>query len=243
MKLIIELKGEKMPLAYQMLGVSLIKTALFYQDDKYMQKLYYFDTEKSNKKPKDFCFSMRAYNYEMKGEYLEVKDKVVMCIATPNEELVIRLYNGLRKCKVFEYKDYEFNLTKVYIKPHSKIRKEMALFKTNAPIWIKDKEGQAVSIEDVTYNQELNYISNQALIAERGYGLRRQLIFTPVDMRKKVVKEEIRTFQENTSKPIFYLNCYEGIFKLEGDVEDLNKLYQLGLGFRRGQGFGMIELV
>jgi CRISPR-associated endoribonuclease Cas6 len=62
-------------------------------------------------------------------------------------------------------------------------------------------------------------------------------------MKKVVVKENIRSSAENTDKAIFYVNAYSGIFKLSGDVEDLNYIYQGGIGYRRSQGFGMIDIV
>jgi len=34
-----------------------------------------------------------------------------------------------------------------------------------------------------------------------------------------------------------------GVFSLKGNKQDLNDLYQLGLSFRRSEGFGLIEVV
>ena len=62
-------------------------------------------------------------------------------------------------------------------------------------------------------------------------------------MRKKVVKEEIEGFKENTNKDIMYVNCYHGLFNLEGDIEDLNVLLKSGLGFRRSEGYGLFEII
>jgi CRISPR-associated endoribonuclease Cas6 len=39
------------------------------------------------------------------------------------------------------------------------------------------------------------------------------------------------------------LTCFEGIFSLNGEPEDLQFLYDAGMGIRRGQGFGMLELL
>ena len=57
------------------------------------------------------------------------------------------------------------------------------------------------------------------------------------------MKEDIRAFRENTNKPFYYVNSYAGKFVLEGDIADLKDVYVLGLGFKRNQGFGMIEVV
>ena len=38
-------------------------------------------------------------------------------------------------------------------------------------------------------------------------------------------------------------NVYRGNFILRGETEDLRDLYNIGLGFSRGVGFGNIEVV
>jgi CRISPR-associated endoribonuclease Cas6 len=153
------------------------------------------------------------------------------------------LYNGIIKSKEFCYKDYTLKIQKVYHKQHKHIQKTPVLLKTASPIWIKDKNNQSIEIEDPRYIIELNYICNEILEAYRGEGLIQALELEPVDMRKKVVKQAIRAFSENTSKDTYYTNCYEGVFKLKGNLLDLNDLLQLGLGFRRSAGYGLIEMV
>jgi len=39
------------------------------------------------------------------------------------------------------------------------------------------------------------------------------------------------------------LTCFEGCFRVTGDKEDLSLLYQMGIGLRTGQGFGMVDVV
>jgi len=39
------------------------------------------------------------------------------------------------------------------------------------------------------------------------------------------------------------LTCFEGCFRLKGDPRDLQMLYQIGIGLRTGQGFGMVDIV
>ncbi|MCC0686255.1 CRISPR-associated endoribonuclease Cas6, partial [Clostridioides sp. ZZV14-6345] len=40
-----------------------------------------------------------------------------------------------------------------------------------------------------------------------------------------------------------YINGYKGRFILKGDIDDLNLIYNLGLGFRRAQGFGDVDVL
>ncbi len=39
-----------------------------------------------------------------------------------------------------------------------------------------------------------------------------------------------------------FLTGFSGLFELSGAPEDLKELYQNGMGFKRAQGFGFIEV-
>ena len=77
----------------------------------------------------------------------------------------------------------------------------------------------------------------------RGYGLKRELSFESLDMKKVVVKEPLRDFKKVTNREYQYVNAFKGKFELIGDIEDLNDIYKLGIGFKRGQAFGNLDVV
>ena len=77
----------------------------------------------------------------------------------------------------------------------------------------------------------------------RGYGIKKDIEFENLDLKKVVVKEPFREFQRVTKREYQCVNSYKGRFILRGDNEDLNDIYKLGLGFKRGQGFGNLEVV
>jgi CRISPR-associated endoribonuclease Cas6 len=52
----------------------------------------------------------------------------------------------------------------------------------------------------------------------------------------------IKDFGAKTDKPYMTLTCFEGCFKLKSDPRDLQMLYQIGIGLRTGQRFGMVEV-
>lgn len=67
---------------------------------------------------------------------------------------------------------------------------------------------------------------------------------------KKIDNEEVMfktnapiLIEDKEGKPYMTLTCIEGCFKLKGDPRDLQMLYQMGIGLRTGQGFGMVEVV
>ncbi|MBR9648898.1 CRISPR-associated endoribonuclease Cas6 [Clostridium tyrobutyricum] len=236
-------KTEKIPIAYHMMFVSMIKEALKEEDEEYLNKLYFFG-DKYNKKSKNFTFSVYLRDYKINGYEIKINDSVDLNISSPDVEFMMKLYNGILKKKSFSYKKiYNMDKMRISMQPEKHISKGKVCFKTLSPIFLKDKNGKSVSTESDEYSREFNYIQNKILENYRGYGLRENLEFIPVLMEKKVVKEEISKFKKISGKDVYCVESYSGIFKLCGDVKDLNDIYMLGVGFRRSQGFGMIEVV
>lgn len=243
MKLSCEYKTEKIPIYYQMLFVSLIKEALKKSYKKYFESLYIYEETKKNKRTKDFCFSVYMKNFSKEEDIFIIKDKVIFNISSPNYEFMIKLYNGLLNINNFKYKEFSINKVKINLVNDKEIQNGQQVFNTLSPICVKDKENKYLNIDDSNFDKELNYITNKTLENFRGYGLVEELKFYPMQMKKKVVKEDISTFRENTKKQYYYVNSYAGTFKLKGNVKDLKDIYMLGLGFKRSQGFGMIEVM
>ncbi|MCS7232055.1 MAG: CRISPR-associated endoribonuclease Cas6, partial [Elusimicrobiota bacterium] len=42
---------------------------------------------------------------------------------------------------------------------------------------------------------------------------------------------------------LYTFTCFSGVFELSGNPEDLDYLQKIGIGLRRAQGFGMVEVV
>ena len=230
-------KCKVLPVCYRMMFVSLIKKALESSNEEYFNKLYYYK-DKLNKKSKNFCFSVYLNEYEIKDEHFEINGNIQFNISSSDKEFIINLYNGLLRNPVFEYKNYKLERQKVRTVKEKSITSNIALFKTLSPIYIKDEEGNALELHDGKYEENLNYIIDLTLKNFRGYGLKKKIMFKPIVMKKVVVKEKLID-----DKDYLYLKAFKGVFCLGGDVEDLNHIYELGLGFRRSQGFGMVELL
>ncbi|MHB7981769.1 CRISPR-associated endoribonuclease Cas6 [Clostridium sporogenes] len=243
LKLSCEYKTEKIPVAYSMMFVSLIKEALKKSDEEYFKSLYMYEDIKKNKKTKDFCFSVYFKDFSKEEDVFIIKDKIIFNISSPNYEFMIKLYNGLLKTTNFKYKEFYINKVKINLVNDKNIENNNHVFNTLSPICVKNKENKYLNIDDSNFDKELNYITNKTLENFRGYGLVEELKFYPMQMKKKVVKEDISTFRENTKKQYYYVNSYAGTFKLKGNVKDLKDIYMLGLGFKRNQGFGMIEVM
>ncbi len=242
MRMKVEFKADKLPISYNTLFMSVIKEAIRKSNEDYYNNLYYYEG-KSNKKTKNFTFSVYVKGYDIENENFIVKDRVILNISTPDLELGLHIYNGLINYPKFIYKEYELRRIRVDLGKEKNIEKEEAIFNALSPICIKSKNGKFLNIDDEEYIKEFNYISNEVLKNYRGYGLKKALEFENLRLNKIVVKEGLREFKNTTGKKYQYVNGYKGKFKLCGDIEDLNDLYKLGCGFKRAQGFGYIDLV
>lgn len=243
MRIKIEINTNRIPLSYRMPIVSMIKNTLEKYSPEYYKKLYFFENKK-NKKIKPFTFSVFLEDYQMEKEEINIKEKIYLVISTPDTELFINIYNGLLKMSKYTYNNkFTLSIGKIILLREKPINSEETIFKVLSPIVIKDKSGKFLNVEDEKYVNELNYISDLSLKTYRGFGLTKPLKFEQVDYEKVVVKEKISGFKEVTKKDTFYITGYKGIFKLTGDKEDLRLLYELGIGYRRSQGFGNVEVI
>jgi CRISPR-associated endoribonuclease Cas6 len=183
-------------------------------------------------------------------------------ISSSDYEFMINLYNGL--CQIKELDFFKFLSTnedtekvqigKISMLNERKINRDEVLFKTLSYISVEDEHDRPIEIfkEDgrtidsqklERFNHHLNEIQHRILRDIRGYGLRRPLEFIPLSVEKVGVKHALKEFWRHTGRPYMVLTTYKGTFCLRGDPEDLQLLYQTGIGLRTGQGFGMIDII
>lgn len=239
MRISCKFRCNHLPVGYNMIFVGLIKEAIKSQSIELYRKLYEFQG-KSNKSSKNFCFSVGFDEFQLSNNQLIINGYTYMNVSSPDYELMINLYNGLNQMK--KHGDRSIILEKVYLLPEQQIFEEQVILRTMSPILIQTKEGKHLMPTDAAYDENLNYITNIILRNFRGVGLKKPLSIRYINEYKKViVKQPIRNFIENTGKEYMFINAHKGVFELKGDVIDLNHIYQSGLGYRRNQGFGMLE--
>lgn len=256
-------KAEKLPILYRHRFMALIKEALGRVDAEYKKSLYPDKNSKHSKITKPFCFSVSMpYNRTIKKEeiiiddgiksedtvfYLPQNGTLSFYISSYEFQFIINLYNGLLEMKEFKFNDdILLKLDRVFMLNEKKIARDEVIFRTNAPILIENERGKPLlpigSYSSPVFNEHFNAIHNRILKDVRGSGLYREMEFISVQVKKQVVKHTLKDFREKTGKSYMYLTCFEGYFKLKGDPRDLQMLYQIGVGLRTGQGFGMVEV-
>lgn len=249
----------KLPILYRQRFMDLIITALKESDSEYAASLYP-DKSEHLKVAKPFAFSV-----SLPGEFvvkkekfkiddnLEVEDivfnfdkseKLSMYVSSLDPVFLMHLYNGLLRLRDFQFNDeLTLKTNRVFMLKEKEINEQVVIYKTMSPILIETQDDKPILPDDEKFNLNFNAIHDRILKDVRGHGLYRELLFTPVKVKKQVVKHTLKDFRKQTGKPFMTFTTFDGIFKVEGDPRDLKALYQMGIGLRTGQGFGMVEVI
>lgn len=235
-------KIDKVPIDYRRYFLSLIKETLKDED--------IYSCAKRDTKP--FCFSVYFERAKIKDEIIEIEGNTNLFISTPDIALFITIYNGLigDKLKEFKFSNNQVlkRLNTVLIREKN-INKNEVCFRTMSPIIITDKNKKPILhpktkgdikntgdiiIDEEIFLQELKYSVASCINDD-------DLEFIPVDIKKEVIKHSIGEHLKKTGKKILLVGT-SGKFILKSHKDNLQKIYQLGIGFRRNQGFGMVEI-
>lgn len=167
------------------------------------------------------------------GDHFEVGSKAILNFSTSCRELCACVYNGLLRLHQFPIFENKAQLEHLFLKPKIAIAQDTAVFKTMAPALVNTKgepnwyllpgdkgfdEGLAFSVQEICRT----FLDIQDASIE----------FRPIAVRRKVVRHYNMDMQG-----------FVGTFELCGKPAVLQLIYDVGLGVRRSQGFGMLELV
>ncbi len=164
-------------------------------------------------------------------EHFNVGSQAILHFSTSSPELCAYVYNGLLSIREFPLFENKMRLKHMFLKPKFTLTQDKAVFKTLAPVLVNTKgnsnwyllpgkegfdEGLAFSVREIC-----RIFLNMPEAAVE---------FRPINIRRKVVRHYNMDMQG-----------FVGTFELYGRPEVLNLIYQVGLGVRRSQGFGMLE--
>lgn len=225
------------PKAYAFLPVAMFKDGLARFDESKVFEIYTWQG-KANKRIKPFCWALRfASAPKVEGDKMFFEKPFKLVFSTPNIEFLNLLARAFVKLRSFVYRDVQYDIVQVSTREHKPIASGVATFRTLSPINIRDEGHNDLSPQSPGFNEHLNYVQNLIFMTWEKRELRSKLLFEPLNMKKRIVP-----ILESEGKTIF-IEGYIGTFKLTGDAKDLNLIQQYGIGFRRSQGFGCIEVV
>jgi len=252
MRVKIPIKTEKVPIIFRHRVLAFIKEALCQSDKDYKNSIY------NIRMPKVYTFNLVFDKTNPKQEEISLDDKfkikdkvfyqdrsIFLYISSNDYQFLINFFNGMKKIRIFDFNKFDniyWQIGKPTILREKIIFKNEVTFKTDSPFVIETKDDRPVVFSDENFPKELNSVMDKIFRTLNGRGLKEPFEFIPLKMKKEVIKHTTRGFREKTKKPIMYITANSGIFKLKGHPEDLQTIYQIGLGNRTGQGFGMVEV-
>ncbi|BDU50912.1 CRISPR-associated endoribonuclease Cas6 [Haliovirga abyssi] len=245
-----ELKKKEIPLDYRRAFISFLKSSFEDYSEKFYEKNY---IGKMGRDPivKPFTFSVYMKNPKFLSDKIEIEgNEIYLNYSTFSQEYGLYFYNSIlgKLHKVYNFKNsFEFTLINVKMAKEKVIKSNEAIFKTLSPVVIRyhDNKNRDNSKDNhLVYNDE-NFLDQMKInIYESGKS------FFDFDIKKDVENLKIE-IGKMKSVPISHfeerihrrITGNIGIVKISGDGYLLDYLYKAGIGSRRSQGFGMVDMV
>ncbi len=236
-KMVFTLSKPELDIEYRKAFLSLLKSCFQQASPNVYEKLY---CEGTPMKP--FTFGVFLPKPVFKGDVIALGSKeITLNFSTYLTELGIYFYNSLvrRRIAIDPFplqRGNEMKVGRITLLREKKIMSNEAVFKTLSPFLIrrhlkeenrdeylkKDNEGFISMVED-----------NIAVMVEGLLGSKERVEFMPVMLKEGIPIRHYGTFVDGIT----------GIFKLTGNPEILDFIYKVGIGSRRSEGFGLLELV
>ncbi|MDA3779071.1 MAG: CRISPR-associated endoribonuclease Cas6 [Bacteroidales bacterium] len=233
------LSGNKIPIDYRGMILSFLKNSFSVHD--FDKTIYFDDNNKKNHDLRSFTFAVYLSNPKFEKEYIILDtDNFTINFSTNSLETGIMLFNGLLAGKntPYDYKGIcEIKTESVHLNRQEKtIFKNEAIFKMLSPVVVKESNLET-NHEKFYSPDEPEFITllNKNCVMKSEQFLNKPLSlsgFEALNYKKIPVKLKGH-----------FVEAYIGVFRLKGEPELLNLLYQIGLGAKNGYGFGMMEVV
>lgn len=233
------LKKDRIAINYRRSCLSLIKTAIWKQDQQKFHELFDQNTTKY------YTWSVYLKNAVFsKKEIVVPNQELIFNFSTGDAETAVLFQNAFANLMDEKIPFGENEVTVQSVIPVSQplIRGSAAIFQTASPIVARDhnRETKKDWFYSVSQNEAIFLKTLKANMFYKwkdfyGDSLKQdleELSFTPIKMKKTVVQHYEK-----------YIEASIGTFRLEGKPYLLNLFLNNGLGSISGSGFGMLSLI
>ena len=234
---------KELSIFYRRSFLSFIKKVLEKEDTDYCSKVFMKD------RFKPFTFCVFFGDIKVDGEKIFNNGRAILTVSSGSPDFFVRFYNGLKGFKEYKgrYINGSMKILKSEMVEEEVISSNRQKFRTLSPIVVVNKDKYPVLPEKLKANNDAFIIYDDGVFTnELRFSLRcifnglPDLKFSHHNGKKAVVKHLIG---HNGSEKVIKIVAYQGTFILEGEPYVLNEIYKYGIGFRRYQGFGCLELV
>ncbi|HOQ13040.1 MAG TPA: CRISPR-associated endoribonuclease Cas6 [Spirochaetota bacterium] len=236
----------KIPVSYRQNIASLIKDSIN-KSDPLLKERYWGNEDKKINMEKPFTFALgipeSTLLKEKGASFIESKSgRMELFISSNNPAFIISCYNGICKSS---YQPFTFktNFSNFTLCKEMEFNGDECIFKTMSPLVVRNmntrdddekKGSQYLSFIDESFIENL-FASVKNLCSEflphRAPLSMDDFIFTPLDCAS------VKVYHYG-----HVILATSGTFKIQADKEILKLIYDVGLGARRSQGFGMLEV-
>ena len=237
LKMIFQLRKPELDREYRRAFLSLLKNSFQRASSEVYEKFY------GNGTPmKPFTFGVFLPHPEFKENTIHLKStEITLNFSTYLTDLGIHFYNSLIRSKrmFFPYplaNSNEMTLTRVSLQKEKRIKSSEAVFKTLSPFLVRLHHKEDNVDEYLTKMNGLfvpQIEENIRVMVDVLLGRKEQVEYMPVILSDGIPIKHFGLILDGTT----------GIFKLTGHPEVLDFVYQVGIGSRRSEGFGMLESV
>jgi|YNPMSStandDraft_1061717.scaffolds.fasta_scaffold04348_5 CRISPR-associated endoribonuclease Cas6 len=247
------------PTDYRNHFVSLIKESLKSSSENGENFINYF-YEGNKSKPFTFSVYMPVKKDGYNFKFLEGKNSINFFFTTNDYEFLMRVYNGLNNKKVVSnmklFKQEINKISDFYLYPNKKITKNEVVFKTLSPILIRDiDDGDYYVVpENLLSEKKLKYYKEKTM-DQFIFNLKKNAIYLVKKFLDREINENDLEFNFpnielvptiHSSKVSKFKITYPGIkciMNVKGDNDILKLFYDIGIGARRSEGFGMLDII
>lgn len=231
MKLVLDLQLDRpeIPKDYRSGFMSLIKAAFEAGDELFYRHLYDTKTDK----PFTFSVYFPGLTGE-KNDHLIVGYRAILNFSTNDHRLAIYFYNGAIKLKSHQWKnDNIFSIRGIRALFNREIRNDFCVFRTVSPFLLNRKGDnlQYLTPDDEDFDNSFRFNIRELC--------NRFLKKPEVDFKYKILQHRKMVVSHYNQS----MTCNKGILEIKASPEVLNLIYNIGIGVRRSQGFGMLEIV
>lgn len=235
--MVFHLKKPELDIEYRRAFLSLLKNSFQQASPEVYEKFYGSGTPM-----KPFTFGVFLPSPVFKDNTILLKStEITLNFSTYLSDLGIYFYNSLIRGKR-RFVPYplaggnEMTLSRVSLQKEKQIKSSEAVFKTLSPVLARLHHKEHNEDEYLTKANQLFVPQVEEILrvmVEELLGRKERVEFTPVSLSDGIPIKHYGIFVDGTT----------GIFKLTGHPEVLDFVYKGGIGSRRSEGFGMLELV
>lgn len=226
----IMLEKNELPIDWRRTMLSLIKKTLQSEAPEVYDEFY----KKGSTKMKPFTFWALFKNPSFKNNCIELSEQQLsLFISTNDTKLAFCLYNGFKKQKEsFNiFNGNSMNIIRVKLEQEKVIRDNEIIVNMLSPLVVR-KHSETEKDRYFLWNEYEFLETVKQCVNAQLKNIDKVPEIIPIKCKKVIVK----AYGTNIPASL-------GIFKLTGDIDILNKLYQTGIASKNGAGFGKFEVI